>query len=394
MVSYLCATQYRAHVVCLAERPAMHRRKLTIATIASVPLQLHWSWLVGLFALTLFLSQLYANVTSEIERLALAFATALMLYLSIVLHEFGHAAAALLYRMPVRGLTLFAFGGRTEVDETNIRPTQELLIAAAGPFVSLLLALGWGAAWWLSEGPFQSLALALSMTNIGLLVLNLMPGYPLDGGRILKASLWFLFGAEIPAARTAMLIGRACGWVFLGIGIAHIMMTGDLFNGLAIALTGHFLARTASDGFQQLVLQRALDGVHVADLMQRAFRAVAPDLPLDQFVGHFVLGQADQGFPVVQRPDADAPQPLLGMMTLRNLKRFTLNQWTLTSVDEAMTPVSRVRSLSPDTAANVALRTLLESGEEQLPVMVGTTLQGVLRRRDLLHYIQRQLERN
>jgi CBS-domain-containing membrane protein len=127
----------------------------------------------------------------------------------------------------------------------------------------------------------------------------------------------------------------------------------------------------------------------VADLMQRAFRAVAPDLPLDQFVGRYVLGQIDQGFPVLSRPEADAPQPLLGMITVRNLRRFQFKEWSLTHVGEAMTPMHRLRVLPPEMPAGEAFRTLLESGEEQLPVIDGATLLGVLRQRDLLGYIER-----
>jgi CBS domain-containing protein len=159
-----------------------------------------------------------------------------------------------------------------------------------------------------------------------------------------------------------------------------------------MALVGYFLTRSAAAGYRQLVLQRTLHGIAVADLMQRVYRAVAPELPLDQFVGRFVLGQTDQGFPVLRQPEHDEPQLLLGMMTLRDLRRFTFNEWALTRVGEAMTPAHRVPALTPEMAAREAFRTLLESGEEQLPVIEGGTLLGMLRRRDLVRYIQMRLK--
>ncbi len=140
-----------------------------------------------------------------------------------------------------------------------------------------------------------------------------------------------------------------------------------------------------------MVLQRTLHGISVADLMQRVYRGVAPELPLDQFVGRYVLGQGDQGFPVLLEPEQDGPQRLLGMMTLRNLRRFAFKEWPRTHVSEAMTPVHQVRRLAPEMAAREAFRTLLESGEEQLPVIDGEALLGILRRRDLITYIQMRL---
>ena len=113
---------------------------------------------------------------------------------------------------------------------------------------------------------------------------------------------------------------------------------------------------------------------------------------LDQFVGRYVLGQTDQGFPVLHKPEQDEPQLLLGMMTLRELRRFTFNEWSLTRVGEAMTPAHRIRALAPEMAAREAFRTLLESGEEQLPVIEGGALLGILRRRDLVRYIQMRLK--
>src|SRR5439155_24159211 len=161
-----------------------------------------------------------------------------------------------------------------------------------------------------------------------------------------------------------------------------------------IGLAGYSLTRSAATGYRQLVLQRILNGVSVADLMQRVYRAVTPEMPLDQFVGRYVLGHSEQGFPVLPQPDVEAPQPLLGMMTLRDLRRFTLNEWAFTHVGEAMTPAHRVRTLAPEMAAGEAFRTLMESGEEQLPVIDDDRLQGILRRRDLVQYVQMRMARH
>lgn len=369
----------------------MIRNAVTVGKIAGIPVRFHWSWMVVLVILVAVLSQFYAPGPGG---WALAVAAVALLCLSVVLHELGHALVARCYRLPVRGITLFALGGVTEIGDENLNPVRELLIAVAGPAVSLALALIAMLVWWQMPWLLPGvLVLHLALTNGLMAIFNLLPGYPMDGGRVLRAVIWFLIDDELPAARIASQAGHVCGWLIIALSIAYALGTGDLIDGAWMVLVGYFLIRSASVGYRQLVLQRILSGVSVGDLMQRAYRAVEPELPLDQFVGRYVLGQVEQGFPVLQRPDAEAPQQLLGMMTLRDLRRFTLKEWAFTHVGEAMTPAHQIRALAPQTSAGEALRTLVESGEEQLPVIDENALQGVLRKRDLARYIHMRLSR-
>jgi Zn-dependent protease len=318
---------------------------------------------------------------------------ALLLFVSVVLHELGHALVARSYGMDVRGIKLFALGGVTEIVDAKPAPPRDLLIAAAGPAVSLLLALASACAWWLApaRGP-ALLALHLALTNGAMVIFNLLPGYPLDGGRVLWSVACFLTDDEIAAGQAVLWVGRGFGLALVAGGALYAAAASDLLNGAWIVLVGLFLDRNAPAGYRRLVFQRLLSGVSVADVMQRAFRAVAPELPLDQFVGRYVLGEIDKGFPVLQRPEADAPQPLLGMMTLRNLRRFRLNEWEMTHVGEAMTPAYRLPAVPPEMPASEALHALLDSGEDLLPVTDGTTLLGLLRRRDVLSYVERRAQ--
>jgi Zn-dependent protease len=371
----------------------MSRYMLTIGRIATIPIRIHWSWMGVLLLVVGILSQIYAGIVPGAGAWIMAVAAGLLLCVSIELHELGHALAARRYQFTVRSITLFAVGGVAEIDAEQTTPIQELLVAVAGPLVSLLLALLTGVVWWQSPWVALSLlALHLSLTNGLMAVFNLLPGYPMDGGRVLHATLWFLTDEELSAGRVASLIGRLCGWSLIAIAVVYAVLTSDPLGATWMGVIGYFLTRSATAGYRHLVLQRTLRGIAVSDLMQRVYRAVAPELPLDQFVGHSVLGQVDQGFPVLDQPEHDEPQLLLGMMTLRDLRRFTFNEWSLTRVGEAMTPAHRVRALAPEMAAREAFRTLLESGEEQLPVIEGGTLLGILRRRDLVRYIQMRLK--
>lgn len=371
----------------------MLRRATPIGRIAGISIRCHWSWLAVMLLVIFMLRALYDRYSDPAGVWAMAGAAALLLSASVLLHEFGHALVARRYGLAVGGVTLFALGGVAEIADAPSVPVRDLLIAVAGPVASLLVALAGGLVWWNVDEPAVGvLALHLALTNAVMAIFNLLPGYPLDGGRVLWAVLSFLTDDEIAAARIAALVGRICGWVLLFCGLLYGLGAGDVLNGGWMALIGYFLTRSAAMSYRRFVIQRLLSGVLVADLMQRAVRAVAPELPLDQFVGRYVLGHADQGFPVLLLPEADTPQPLLGMMTLRDLRRFQFNEWGRTHVGDAMTPLERLSSLAPETPAGEAFRALLESGEDQLPVTDGALLLGVLRRRDLLGYIERRVQ--
>jgi Zn-dependent protease len=371
----------------------MFSRAMPIGSIGGVSIRLHWSWLVTLLLLVVALSQLYGGVGDRSIAWLLACAAAALLFISVVLHELGHALVARRYGLPVHAITLFALGGVTEITDVPPEPVRDFLVAVAGPAVSLLLALVGGLAWWFASAPLTLLLLHLALTNAVIVVFNLLPGYPLDGGRALWAVVAFLTDDQLIAARVAAMTGRICGWVILVTGVLYGLASADVLDAMLAGVVGYYLIRNAAIGYRQFVLRRMLSGILVSDLMQRVVRAVAPELPLDQFVGRYVLGQLDQGFPVLQLPDTDTPQPLLGMMTLRDLRRFQLSEWAFTHVGEAMTPFHRLRALPPGMPAGEAFRTLMESGEEQLPVLDGAMLLGVLRRRDLVSYIERRAHR-
>jgi CBS domain-containing protein len=211
---------------------------------------------------------------------------------------------------------------------------------------------------------------------------------------VLRATLWFLADDMLPATRTAALVGRACG-ALIGLGGAALALIArsPLLVVWAAAI-GYFLYRTANDSYRKIVLQTVLRTVSVADLMQRRYRTVAPDLTLDQFVARYVLGQAETGFAVAQADDgADGDPVLLGLMTVRNLRRLTTAQWGGCRVSEAMTPLGQLRSVGPQVRVIDALDLLNDAPDDIVPVTDGPRLVGILRRRDVAIYAQVQMAR-
>jgi Zn-dependent protease/CBS domain-containing protein len=360
---------------------------ISLGRVAGITVRVHWSWLPAVLTMWALLSVVYASAPGGV---ALAVLATTLLTISLLGHELAHALVARKLGLQVHGIVIFAFGGVTEIAEEHYDAPREVAVALAGPAASLALAVLASAAWWNGWGPAVVLG-PLAVANWAIAAFNMLPGHPLDGGRALKGVVWFLSGDELTGSRVAALVGQGCGLGLTALGIGYAIGTMDVLNGVWVVVIGAFLWRNAMGGHRRLVLRRALHGFVAADLMRRVYRAVAPSTPLDRFVGEFVIGTDDQVYPVLSEPDAEAPQRLLGMIALRNIRRIALSEWPRTDVADAMTPASQVRSLAADTPAGEALRVLLETGEELLPVLEGETLSGVLRRADMVHFIQRRI---
>jgi Zn-dependent protease len=417
----------------------MLHRSLTIGSIAAIPVRIHWSWLIIFGLLIGSMGPLYAPVACHPAVMCgaawtLAAVVSLLVAASVLLHELGHALAARHCAVKVQSITLFALGGMAEVRAESPNPRADFVIAVAGPAVSLLLAVVCGLAWWLAGNTaishsFMAILWVLAhvaFANAIMAVFNLLPGYPMDGGRVLRAILWFLGDDLLNATRIAALMGQVCGGLLGILGIVLALSTGEAFIVFWMGVVGFFLFRTADKSYRQLVLHTALTGVQVTDLMQRTFRFVSPDLTLEQFVARYVLGQTEQGFPVVYDSPVDtgdqseiehdgiSPSPndrsesldnfanpesalngplLLGMITLQDMRQFTIREWSFTYVGTAMTPFDSLHAIPPHWSAADALSIMTETQADLLPVTDGPYLLGILRRRDLVVYIQNVLAR-
>ncbi|MBX0329384.1 site-2 protease family protein, partial [Oscillochloris sp. ZM17-4] len=372
--------------------------------IAAIPIRLHWSW-VGIFVVMVAsLRPVYAEYACGGPGvcggdLALAALMAALIGASVLLHELGHALMAIRLTVPVQSITLFAFGGVAEVDAEAPGPGAEFAIAVAGPAVSMLIALAGGMLWWVGDRAeaevVGALAAHLAMANAILAVFNLLPGYPMDGGRVLRATLWYLADDMLPATRVAAQVGQICG-ALIGVGGAALgLLARAPMLALWAGVIGYFLHRTASGSFRQVLLQTALRHVRVADLMQRRFHTVAPGLTLDLFVARYVLGHSETGFAVAdEQQGGDAAPTLLGMITLRNLRRHTPAEWATGLVGDAMTPLDQLRSVGPQATAIDALYILNAGPDEVIPVTDGPHLVGLLHRRDVAVYVQVQMARH
>lgn len=331
---------------------------------------------------------------------AVALGAAVLFFASVLLHELGHALAARTQGIPTHDITLFLFGGAANVERDPRSPRAEFLIAIAGPAVSVALGLAFSAAAALIArhehlGPLRTLFAWLGPINLLLAGFNMLPGYPLDGGRVLRALLWATLGDLIKATRWASRVGRALGWTFIALGLAmtlgvYVPLLGQgPIAGLWMALIGAFLDRVSRASFQQVLVQRSLEHVPVASLMTRDPVTVAPHTSVEELVAHYVLRTEQHTFPVVAPHD----RTVLGIVDLEDVRRVPRDAWPATPVASIMTPLAELPIEHPDTEAYEAMRDLARQDRRDLPVIENGQLRGLIERDHVLRWVEGQLRR-
>lgn len=300
---------------------------------------------------------------------------------SIVLHELSHALVARHFGMSIHGITLFLFGGVAEMGEEPPHARAEFLMAGAGPLTSSLIAVLLFVALALmpdgAPGPFAAVLLYLAYLNAVLALFNLLPAFPLDGGRMLRAALWGWHGDLARATGVAAGAGSAFGLLLAGVGV-FLLFSGNPIGGLWWILIGFFLRQAALASHARQALHSRLHGRPVHRYMRPSPLAISPDLPLDRLADDFVQHYPRQVFPVVHGGT------LVGCVAGQDLSAVERDQWGRHKVAEVVHACPAVGTVAPDTDAAEALRRLAEQGQQRLLVVEGGQLVGVLTQRDLL----------
>ena len=350
-----------------------------------------WSWLIIFWLVTLSLGGQLAELHPEwsgVERWSLGLLTSVLCFVSIILHELGHSITAIQLGVPVRSITLFIFGGLARIEREPDRPRDEFLIAAAGPAVSLGLAflffvaaLGMGqdsVLWWTCRW--------LARINFLLALFNMIPGFPLDGGRVLRAGLWFLKGDLAGATRVAARIGSFVAYGFMAWGIGTALIFDNLMGGLWLGFIGWFLLSAAKTAAAQSAARQVLGHVTAGEVMDTGCRVVDPEMSLREVVDTGVLRQGLRCFLVGR------DRILGGMLTMHEIRRFPQEQWQVTPVHAAMLRFEDLRTVDAGTDLFEALKIMDQAGVAQLPVVQGGQLLGILNRERLLGVLRNRME--
>lgn len=366
-------------------------QSVKLTTIRGIEIGLHYSWFIIFFLITVSLTARFSAAHPQwtlAEHYGVGIATSLLFFVSILLHELAHSFVALAKRMPVRSITLFVFGGVAQIGREPDSPKTEFQIAIAGPIASALLAGAFGTIALLAEGRFEHVAALggwLASINLLLAGFNMLPGFPLDGGRVFRAAMWHFTGNLAKATGLAARTGQAMGYALVFFGI-WTGFTANWFAGLWLAFIGWFLLNAAQESVMQVSVRSALEGLRAEDVMVRNLTAVDDRMSLAELVHDHVFRTGQRCFIVARNGH------LNGIVTLHHIKAVPPERWSSTRVDEAMTPVEKVRVTVPETPLLEVLRMMEGEDINQIPVVSGDRLLGMLTRDQLLRVLSARME--
>jgi Zn-dependent protease len=377
----------------------MLRGGIPIGRLFGVALRLHYSWFIIFALVTWALTASYFPSVFPDWSLGISIAagilTSLLFFASVLVHELAHSIVSQRQGIPVQSITLFVFGGVSQITKEPEEPKDEFRMAIAGPLTSLIIG---GIMWGVLFGVRNIDNLAAQMTaaitfwlgyiNLALGVFNLIPGFPLDGGRVFRSIWWWRTGNLKSATRVASTIGRFIGFLFIFGGIWLIFggywfpsLQGYWLNGIWIALIGWFLESAANGSYRQLLVQEMLKGHTASEAMSRDCVLVNPETTIDRLVNENILTSGRRCFPVV----ADAK--IMGLMTLHNVRAVPQDRWKTETVKEAMTPFDNVKWVRPNEELSTVMRLVTENDINQVPVVQDNQIVGMITRENLLNFI-------
>ena len=369
----------------------MNRHSIPLGRILGISIGLDYSWFVIFALLTWMLAGSYYPEEfknwSPLLYWFMGATTAIMLFASVLLHELGHSVIALWYKVPVRSITLFLFGGVAQIEAEPPSAIAEFFIAVAGPLVSLILAILFHTLQLLAGGvePILGLAKYLAYINLALVLFNLIPGYPLDGGRVLRAIVWAITGDIRRSTLIAASAGRFFAFMLIFAGVWQ-MFGGNLGGGLWIAFIGWFLDNAASVQIQQVLFRRLLTGHPVSQAMSTQYAIIPEDLRIQKLVDEQIIATGQRSF-LVNRDDKT-----VGLITLHRIKEVPRGEWANTRAAQIMLPMEQLKCVDPDTELWAALELMDRNGFNQMPVVKAQHVVGMLSREDVITFLRTLLE--
>ena len=362
----------------------MFKRNLRLFTLQGIPVEINISWL---FVLTLvtwsfatgFYPESYPGRFGPVVIWALSLLTALLLFLSILIHEFSHAIVASRGGLPIRRITLFIFGGVAQMGHEVDEPSLELRMAAAGPLMTLVLVgIFLGLSFLTGNIPFLSILLGtVGAINIGIFIFNMVPGFPLDGGRILRAIIWKRSGDVRKATRIAAFVGKVFAWLLVGGGAVNFLVYGNIVSGIWMAFIGLFLRQAADRSYKQIIWKKSLAELTVRDVMRMEVPAADPETDLESLVKEYFLRFHMESMPIA------SGGRLLGIVYLADVTAIDRGKWAGIRAADVARNIDSASLAGPDDPAWTLFVPLMQQGQGIVPVAgPDGRLAGMVTRRD------------
>ena len=372
-----------------------------VGSIAGIEIGIHYTWLLALFIFTWLLGQgfsiNYPGWQSYLYWIT-GFLATFTLFISVLIHELAHSLVARARGLPVSSITLFILGGVSNLSEEPEKPGVEFVMAIVGPLTSLALGIIFWIIWYLLTKTWvlpvfsinipaakQTLVVAivgfLAYTNIALTIFNLLPGFPLDGGRVFRSILWRTTGNLLKATNIASIFGRVLGWGFMALGVILAIFTQFGFlNGLWFVFIGWFLNSAADNSRYEATLREHLTGVLVEQVMEKDVSSVRPETNIADLVQTVFIQKRKRAVPVT---DGDN---LVGVVTISDIKGLPQEKWPVTPVSQIMHR-EPIHAVKPEDDLNTAMKLMAQYDLNQIPVLGQGKLVGVLTRADVINYL-------
>ena len=368
---------------------------LRIGRILGIPIYVHASWTIIFVLITMSLAMQFTQEHPQwttLQHWSVGIATSLLFFASVLFHELSHSVVARFYKIRVISITLFVFGGVARLGREPTKPIQEFNIAIAGPIASLVLAFGfYGLA---SFFPYAQMVGALAVwlwqTNAALALFNLLPGFPLDGGRIFRAVVWGITKDFARATTIAGMSGKVVAYGLIVFGAWLGITKGQWTSGLWMAFIGWFLLNAAQESVAQVAIRETLSGLHAADVMSHEVPTVARDISLEEYGQE--VARTGRRCHLVTTDDR-----LVGMMNVNTLNSVPRNEWGNMSVQGAMIPREKILWARPEEPLLGLLERLVSADVNQMPVVSdtendGAHIIGMITRDSILRVMQARSE--
>lgn len=361
---------------------------IRLGRIRGIEIGINYTWLV-VFALVTaslalaFFPQIVPGL-GILEYWLLGAAASVLLFGSVLVHELSHSIVAQQLGIQVKSITLFIFGGVSNIQGEPKRPRDEALMAAAGPGASIGIGLVLFGLWFLlgdGNAPLASLLGYLWLINFLLAAFNLIPGFPLDGGRVFRSIVWAATDNFERATRIAARVGQVVAYLFIFGGL-FIIFTGDIIGGIWLAFIGWFLNNAAEQSYRQVAVETRLRGVKVSQMMNPHPVVASPDISVQDLVDDYLLRRNVRAVPVLKDGN------LVGVVTLSDVRHVPRELWSSTPVVQVMTPEQQLKTVQPRDDLEKVLRQLSEQDLNQLPVVEGHHLVGLLSRSQVIRFMQ------
>ncbi|HHP7244491.1 MAG TPA: site-2 protease family protein [Elainellaceae cyanobacterium] len=368
-------------------------RGFKLGSILGFEIRIDLSWLLIFFLIlwTLTANLFPANYPglSESTYIIMGVTGTILFFVSLVFHELSHSVVARAKGIPVEGITLFAFGGvsRTRMDAES--PGDEFQIAGIGPLTSLILAGVSALVWYLGRNTGLGVAVLgvaayLAWINTLLAVFNLLPGFPLDGGRLFRSIVWRFTNNLKAATRVASIGGRVLGYGLIFFGFWQLFSPGpNLIGGLWLVLIGWFLNNAAEASYQDLVVRMTLEGLRVRDVMTLEPETIPSSLNLQELVDQYFFNRNYQSFPVIEDENP------IGMVTLKQIKQVPRDQWSQRTVKDIMIPAEHI-TVRPEQDMEAVMEKMQDSQSRRMLVLKDGNLEGILSVTDIANWLQRR----